>query len=261
MKVEYIKSDCAYVYVIEAAGNSLTEAVQSGLDQACDAVDRIVEMVHVGEKTSDSYAYVIDIALKCPDAELLGEEVTTNWAQAETNLQNFFPMNSLVFWAVIAKWPEPEPQFVQKIHAFFARIAAQNADMTYSNLNSSHAYRLGEFEAMMLAAANRQYLPCYTSLLRHWDMLHGTSQQYDTINELALAHGPCPEVDDLIATRLTEAPGPHGFEQFQELYPKIVEWYGDPLESPVYKCAEQKMARLGSTNHTALQQVFAGDWS
>lgn len=99
---------------------------------------------------------------------------------------------------------------------------------------------------MMLAAANRHYLPYYTSLLRHWDMEHCTREQYDTITELALAHGPCPEVDDLIATRLIEAPGQHGFEQFQELHPKIVERYGDPLESPVHECAAQKMARKRS---------------
>jgi hypothetical protein len=165
-------------------------------------------------------------------------------------------MNSLVFWAAVAKLPNPEPEIAQKARAFFARIAAQNAIIEDSKFRCSDAYLLGEFEAMMLAAANRQYVPCYTSLLRHWDMSHGSREQYYTINELVLAHGPCPEVDDLIATRLTEAPG-HGFEQFQELLPKIVEWYGDPLESPVYKCAAQKMERMGVTDHTGLQEVFA----
>jgi hypothetical protein len=40
----------------------------------------------------------------------------------------------------------------------------------------------------------------------------------------------------------------------------IVEWYGDPQQSPVYRCSAQKMKRLGVKDHTALQQVFAGDW-
>jgi hypothetical protein len=150
---------------------------------------------------------------------------------------------------------------VQKVRAFFARIAAQNAIMKYSQFRCSQAYLLGEFEAMMLAVANRQYVLCYTSLLRHWDMEHESREQYDSINDLVMAQGPCPEVDDLIATRLIEAPGQHGFEQFQELHAKIVEWYGDPLESPVYKCAEQKMKQSGVTDHTALQEIFTTDWS
>jgi nitroreductase len=259
MKLHYDEGRRAQVYAIEAVGNSLTEAVRNGLDQACEAVDRIVEGARREEKPTDYH--VIDIVLRCPEAELLRAEATTYWAQAEPNLQAFFPMNSLVFWAAVTKLPEPEPEIVQKVHAFFARIAAQNAIMKYSQFRCSQAYLLGEFEAMMLAVANRQYVPCYTSLLRHWDMEHESREQYDSINDLVMAHGPCPEVDDLIATRLIEAPGQHGFEQFQELHAKIVEWYGDPLESPVYKCAEQKMKQSGVTDHTALQEIFMTDWS
>lgn len=259
MKVSHDEGRRAQVYAIVAEGNTLSEAVCNGLVQACEAVDKIAEGAHRAEKPA--CYHIIDIVLRCPGADLLGAEATAYWAQAQPNLETFFPMNSLVFWAAVAKQPAPDPEILDKIQAFFARIDAQNAEMEYSQFRCSDAYLLGEFEAMMLAAANPLYLPCYTSLLRHWDMSHGTREQYDTINELALAHGPCPEVDDLIATRLVEAPGQHGFEQFQELHPKIVEWYGDPLASPVYKCAAQKMERMGVTDLSALQEVFATDWS
>lgn len=113
MKVAYNTENLAQVYLIEATGNSLTEAVRSGLDQGCDAVDRIVEVERGGKKAPTTYHYVIDIALKCPGAERLHAEATAYWAQAEPNLQNFFPKNSAVFWSVVAKLPDPEPVIVQ----------------------------------------------------------------------------------------------------------------------------------------------------
>lgn len=258
MKIMHDEGRGAWLYAIDAVGNSLPEAILNGLDQACEAVDRIAERVRSRERGADYH--VIDIVLKCPAAEILGVEATLHWTQAQPDLPAFFPMNSLVFWAAVARLPRPEPRIVQRIDKFFARIDALNAAMEFSPPRCSQAYLLGEFEAMMLASGQRHFVPCYTTLLRHWDMEHETPEQHDTINTLVMAHGPCPEIDDLIATRLIEAPGQHGFEQFQELHPKIAEWYGDPLASPVYTCAAAKMAQRGVTNLAPLQEIFATDW-
>lgn len=117
----------------------------------------------------------------------------------------------------------------------------------------------GEFEAFILAGIKKEFVPIYSRLLRHWDMEHAV-WPYEVINQLVKKYGPCPEIDELIATRLVEAPGHNGFDQFKELHPLIREWYGDPAASPVYEAAERKLRNLGFDDVDALREVFGIEW-
>ncbi len=254
VKVE--KTRNGHIIYIEAKGDTLEDAVIEGLSQACNAVDKIADLLAEGETGTEK---VIDITLICPNAAGMRQAILSYWEQAEPNLAGFFPLTSLVFWSVVAKLETPPAEVTRKLEDYFTRI--ETLISGGEQIPCSIAYSLGEFEAMILASANRKYIPFYTRLLRCWDMTHESHQHYQTIGDLARGQGPCPEVDDLITTRLVEAPGLHGFDQFKELYPFICEWYGDLLASPVFAAAREKMRTLGyDPDGDALREVFAGEW-
>ena len=255
MQIEINKEQMARVFVIRAEGDVVTSVLSTALAEACEALRVISETGNEG----GWWYNALDIEIDCPPAADLRKLATEFWDRDWRQMDGSFSKNSFAFWYVLGHVAVEVPKLREAVDAFFAQVAELSKQPKTEGLRSADVFAFGEFEATILAGISRAFVPCYARLIATCDMEHAV-WPYDVIASLVEKYGPCPEIDDLIATRLVEAPGHNGFDQFKELHPRIREWYGDPVASPVYAAAERKYLALGLGDVEGLREVFETDW-
>lgn len=165
---------------------------------------------------------------------------------------------SVIFWCGLsraARVDAPLSAAVEDLYAAMAALVARWNHRKPSPLMAGAAHHFGQSETLLLAYHNQALVPLYAQMLSAWDMSHEGSQG-DDIDLLIDRHGPCPQIDALIAARLVDGPGQHGFDQFTRLLPRIADWHGTPSQSAVFDQAALRMQARGVTDLTALRQVF-----
>lgn len=265
--VRYDEDQMALVYQMRREGSNFLDAAKETLVDARSIVAQIGAKSDVA--TSSIYSVILDLGVTYPggtdDDDAIMQDYRMKWASdviPPSTVSVTAPVHVLSFWCKLGSAAPGSPDLMKVLADFFDEVenavSRWNASEAWS-IGGFQNFQFGEFESQVLAMQDTRLMPFYTRLLSHWDMEHSAEHEY-TIDRLVERHGPCAAIDDLIAARLIDGAGNTGFEQFQELWPKIKEWYGDPLTSPVFKCAETRMKRRGVTELGPLRDVFSGNW-
>jgi hypothetical protein len=196
--------------------------------QRAQKVDQLFEALEVIQaRMSDNEIYYF--ALDVGGSHRTGEEF------------NPWTNKNIADWGRLAIRPELRPRLKEWLGALATLLKdAQSSGRSTASLWELDEYQLGEAAASACAFVDVSLVPCYTRLLRLWDMDHEV-RQFDTINEIIEHHGICAQTEELLYVRTVEARGQTGDGQIEHLLPILNKAYGDFTTSTLFRRMVQGM--------------------
>jgi len=136
------------------------------------------------------------------------------------------------FWKAVLENKELRPILRDVLRGVIETAKLGASTMTlYGESDEIH---FGEPLFTALALTDIEFVPFYTDILRQWDVDHEVMQA-TTINAIFEKYGICPEVEDSLVCRLSEAIGQCGIDNLLFCLPKIEEHYGPFTKSALFK--------------------------
>ncbi|QDC08163.1 hypothetical protein FHY55_02400 [Oceanicola sp. D3] len=152
------------------------------------------------------------------------------WREEDSAFDPWASPHSLAIWKRLARTRDLHA----RLEAWLLEVERMMAFSLFDGMYESETCHFCEPLISTLALSNPRFVPHYARFMRHWDMSR-EQRQRDTIDQIVRRHGITPETEDLLFTRVVQAPGKTGEAQVEGLMDVLNRAYGDFMTSPLYR--------------------------
>lgn len=151
------------------------------------------------------------------------EEFSQAWAHYPNNSFNPWEAMCPDFWLAALTKEALHPrikEWITKLENLL--IAANQSNRSTASLWEHDEIQFGEPLVTLLALHDKEFVPCYSSLMRHWDMGHEVNQ-INEIEQIVRKYGICKETEELLFHRVSDRDAQWHIDQIETLLPFLLE--------------------------------------